>query len=164
MINENLYEFKKGLENAKKYKNKKYLKPVLKNLREVQAEIDIFEETMKQSEKYTAFENKRNDLIRKYAVKDENGNPKSKTQKVNGQEMAFFDIEDTNCFNEEINILQEEYKIDIEEREIQVNNYNEELKEEVEINIIKIDDDLVPDDIDGETYEILLKYMIIEEE
>jgi len=161
MKNKDLFTLKEGLKEAKKLQGVKFAYAVAKNSRLVDHEIELLQETIIPSEDFTEFEDKRNELVKKYAKKDKNGEPKQETQDVNGQTFSFFKIDDIPAYNEEAKPLEEEYKEVIESRNTQLKEYDTQLEEDCGLVLHKVVIDIVPENITGETLE-LIDWMIEE--
>ncbi len=113
---------------------------ILKNLNKLQVECSMIMEAFdnqKMSESFAEFENKRVDLVHKYAVKGENGEFEvSEGNYVLKPEYA-------DIFKKEFDELSEEYKDAINQRKEQMSKLNDSLSEEVQV----------------ETYTIAAKYV-----
>lgn len=122
-------------------RTKKYIEP----------EITSFEEAQKPSAEYIAFENERVDLCKKYAKKDESGQPVV----LNG---AKFDMVEETLpeFDAKFLELQEKYKDAIETRNAHIAKLNEILDEEREVTIHQISESELPESIETSVLEVIL--------
>jgi len=163
MKNKDLFTFKEGLEEAKKLQGVKFAYAVAKNSKLVTGEIESLQETIKPSEEYSEFEKERDEIVKKYAKKDKNGDPKQETQEVNGQTFSFYKIEEEGMadYNKDFEELKEGHKEIIEARDKQLEEYDNLLKEDCDIKVHMTVIDLVPENITGETLE-LIDWMIEE--
>lgn len=102
------------------------------------------------NEQFKIYEQKRLDLIREYAVKNEFGQiVRESVDEVRIKKDKF------NEFNEKVNELANEYKDAIQLRQKEVNDFNVFLQEEVEVEVYKFSNDLIPDDVPQQDYEKL---------
>lgn len=150
MKNKDLFTFKQGLDEAEKFMGVKFAYAVAKNSKLVTEEIEALQKTITPTKKYQEFENKRNNLIKEYAEKDENGNPKEKIQDVNGQEYRYYTVENIPAYNEKVKELSKEYEEEIQKREDQMKDHEKILNEDCTLKFHKIILDNIPEDITGE--------------
>jgi hypothetical protein len=64
-------------------------------------------------------------------------------------------------FAKTLSVLQEEYKDGIDERNKELKDFENFLKEQVEIEVFKFSNDIIPDDISQSMYETLFPLIII---
>lgn len=126
----------------------KFFYAVSKNLTSIEPEVKAINESLKPSEEYSAYEQKRIELCEKHANKDASGQPKTI---MNG---TSYDIsgEDGNIkpeFTAEWEALKVENKEVIEGREAQIKMYEKSLEEECEVKLHKIKLENIPDDACG---------------
>jgi len=101
------------------------------------------------SERFKAYENKRIELCKVYADKDDNNEPILK----NG---IFVGLKDNEEFEKLSYKMIEEYKTDIDEYQDQMSQYNALMEEEVDIELDKFDVDIIPDGlIDGKQFKYI---------
>lgn len=120
-------------------------KDLLKN--EVEA---VEEASQTNSKRYKEYDEKRMKKIEEYAER-ENGKikllPDNRSVKIKEDKL--------DDFNAAILLLQEEYKEGIEEREKEVKEFDNFIKEEIEVEVFKISNDIIPNDISQGAYEVL---------
>lgn len=131
-----------GLQAVSEFPGAKWAYGVAKNLAILKPEIEALQKAYSASEEFMAYESQRLELAQKYSVK-ENGNPK--TIKTGGGEEYI--IADRDKFSQELKKLQKKHKRAIEERQKQIGDFNEILKEEVEIDFYMISPDYIPEEI-----------------
>jgi hypothetical protein len=154
MLKKDLFKLQYILDKCKDRKGIKFAYMVLKNLKKVEAEIALIRELDKPIEGIQEFENKRVDLVKQFAekdekgeyvvVKDKNGAP---NYKVEGEALANYKIEYAK--------LEEEYKDALQKRidlEIGIENI---VNEEIELNLHKIELEAFPEDLDANELEVL---------
>jgi len=163
MKNKDLFTFKEGLTQAKVLPGVKFAYAVAKNSKLVGGEIETLQETIKPTEEYSDFEKERDEIVKKYAVKDKNGGAKQESKEVNGQHFTFYNIEKDkiDISNKELKELNEKFKEAVDARDIQLKEYAELMEVECNIEVHKIVLDLIPEDITGGTIE-LIDWMIEE--
>jgi hypothetical protein len=103
-------------------------------------------------ERYNEYQLKAEKLLEIYADRDENGTIK---QVENNPGYVSLDPKRIEEFKKDSALLENEYKDTIEARNIEVKNYEQLLKEEIEISIYKFSNNLIPIDLDQKNYEIL---------
>lgn len=155
-----MFEIKTLLTVLKKFasvKNKKVAYFALRNSHLLLDELAPLTELEKQffSDEYKEFEQKRIKLINNYQLKDEDGKP------ITNERGPVID-ENNKSLNTEWTKLREEYKSSIEEREEINKQYEEILQEDVEIKVIKISFNDLPDDIVAATEFTSIKLLIKE--
>lgn len=144
-----LYDLLAGLESVKGLKGVKFAYARAKNKKLVLDEIQLFEESIKPSDKFLEYNKKRIELCEKYCQKDKENNPIIKNNKYCG-------LERNNEFEKEIELLNEESKEVINEKKGLEEEYNKMLMEEIELNFHKILLDDVPIDITGQQLELIM--------
>jgi vacuolar-type H+-ATPase subunit I/STV1 len=132
-----------ALNSVSEIKGVKFAYAVLKNRKKIEVQVEedkpIFEEILKPSEGFKEYEQKRIELCVLHSEKDDNGDPITNDNR--------YKIIDTVKFNEELTELSTEYKVSIDDRQNQMNEYNTLMEENIEINFQKIDFDTLPEDI-----------------
>ena len=156
-----MFEIKSLLNILKKFetvKNKKIAYFALRNSHLLVDELAPLNELEKQffSDEYKEFEQKRLELVTKYQLKDEENNPLVKEDGTHdfGAGEAALDVEWKK--------LRAEYKSSIDEREEINKQFEEILKEDVELKVIKINFNDLPDDIIEATEFDIMKLLIKE--
>lgn len=114
MKNKELYKYRDGL-NQCDFKHPRITFIINKNKRLLDEYISDMEKEIKPSEGFLAFSNKREELVKEFCNKDENGNPKIITLK-NGQQI--YDLpqkeDPTSEFNLKLKELEKEHKSNID--------------------------------------------------
>ena len=100
--NRDLFKFRQGFEQlANAEASAEFSFKLIKNLRLVQGGIDILDEMIKPSEKYSKdYQPKVEEIAKKYCVKDKNGSPLPKVA-PNGAALYDFSPEDKIKFDKE---------------------------------------------------------------
>lgn len=119
--------------------NKKFSYALIKNIKTIESEINRLNEIIKPTEDFLQFEQERIAICRSHAIKDENGEPI-----LNGDE---FQIEDMSKFNSDLEPMKMKYQDVLHKRQQQIEKYNSLLDEQVEVELIKIGPDDLPDSI-----------------
>lgn len=139
MTNQDLINLYEGLDKVKDLKGFKFAYAVVRNSNKIKTEITNLEETLKTTEKFNEFETKRIELNKKYAKKDEKGEPII--------EKDAYILENKEEFEKEYELLKEEYKEEITKREEQNKELVKFLKEETTFELFKVKKEDVPQDI-----------------
>lgn len=143
-----------ALANLGGLKGVKFSYGVAKNINIINQEIETFKKAIEPTEDFTTFENERIELCKKHAKKDENNEPLLKDENR-------YDIVDEVAFNKELDTLKEKHKKALDEREQQLKDYANLLKEETTVTLHKIKLADVPEEITVAQLESI--YDIIEE-
>ena len=101
-------------------------------------------------EKFKEYEDKRIEKIGICAARDEQGRAIQETP--NTIKIREDKLEEFKVF---IAALNEEYKEALEKRKKEIKDFEKSLEEEIEIEVYKISNDLIPEDLSQEQYEIL---------
>jgi len=131
-----------GLHAVSGLKGAKWSYGVAKNINNLKSEIEALQKSITPSKEFSEYNNKRLALAQKYAIKKE-GNPQ--TVKIGNTEEYL--IKDKNKFNKELKPLQKEYQKALDEREKQMKEFEEILKEEIKIDLHMVDSDNIPEEI-----------------
>ncbi len=135
-------------------KGVKFSYAVAKNLTILKPEVEAITKANEISKDFEAYDNARVEIARKYAKKDEKGEPEVKdgSYVLNG---------DKENFEKEIAKLQKTHEKAIKEREKQVKDFKELLEKETTIALHKIKLTDIPEDITSQQMSAI--YPIIEE-
>jgi hypothetical protein len=146
MKNKDLYTLSQGLESVGNLVGVTFGYAVNKNKRIIKGEIEVLEESIKTSEGFSEFRKKQEEIVKKYAKKDEKGEfiIKNFNYDIIGNEQ---EIETA------IAPLKEEYKEVIEARETQIKGYNELLEKESGIKLYMVKKEDLPKDITAKQLE-----------
>ena len=134
-----LFALNAGLAACGGLKGVKFAYAIAKNTSIVKKEVDIIQEAIKPSKEFQTYEEKRIQLAMDHAKKDPKGQPIIADNR--------YVIEDQAVFDEAIKNLREENKDVIDGQKKSNEEYEEMLKEEIEIELYKIGQDLLPEDI-----------------
>lgn len=148
---EKAFKLNNLLKTLKNIKNTKFAYAITKNTRLIDAELEIMKEIAQSGvpEKLQEFESKRIALIEKYAEKNEDGTFKT----VNGN----YDVQGDNlvAFQAEYDTLTKEYADTLAENEANNAKVNGMLKEEIDLALIKVKFENLPDDLSAEEIDAL---------
>ena len=148
-----LFTLNDAFESVSQLKGVKFAYVIAKNKNILKGEIDSLQESVKMSEQYLVYEKKRVELCRELARKDKDGKPMMIGSK--------FDIEDKAAFDKTLKKLQDGYPAEIKEREKQLENFEKLCKEEIKIDLHKMKQEDLPEDITPSQIEGIIE--IIEE-
>lgn len=129
---------------------------IKKNKDLLKSEVDAVNEALNtNSKRFKEFEEKRMKIVAECAEK-ENGQfkflPDGKSVTIKNDKIEYF--------TKSITVLREEYKEGLEERDNELKDFNNFIKEEVEIEVFKISNDIIPNDISQSAYETLFPLII----
>lgn len=132
-----------AIDGVSEIKGVKFAFTVLKNRKKLENQVEedrpIFEEILKPSEGFKNYEESRIALCENHSEKNEDG-----TAKTEGDKYSIIDIK---TFNEELENLTEEYKVAVDDRKKQIDEYNNLMEEDITIEFQKINLDFLPEDI-----------------
>ena len=135
------------------YQGVKFSYFVAKNLSILGAEMEVIEKTIKASEAFAVYDQKRVVLAVKYAKKDKDGKPII----VNN----VYQMEDQKAFDKEFEKLKKENKVILDVRMKQIEEYEKLLEEESKITPYKIKQENLPADM--KTFDLRSIFDLIEE-
>ena len=148
---EKAFKLNNLLKALKNIKNTKFAYAITKNTRLIDTELEIMKEIAQSGvpEKLQEFESKRIDLIEKYAEKNEDGTFKT----VNGN----YDVQGDNlvAFQTEYDTLTKEYVDTLAENEANNAKVDGMLKEDIDLTLIKVKFENLPDDLSAEELDAL---------
>lgn len=156
---ENAFRLNNVLKSLKDIKSTKFAYMVCKNTRVIDAEFEIFKELADKGvpESFKDFEKEKIDIIQKFASKDENGNFKSLNNNY------VFEGENEKLLHEEFNELSVKYAETLSQNELNNIKVAEIAKEEIEVNLLKIKFEELPDDLNAEQFDALEPIIISQE-
>jgi hypothetical protein len=134
MKKKDLYQFKQGL-NLTSFEHPRVTYAVNKNKRMLADEIEDMEKTIEADAKMKEYQKKREELATEHAIKDENGNPKTrKVPGLNGEMQFAYDIPDqldlASPYRKKLTKLDKEYKESIDKQTEKEKKYNTEFLED----------------------------------
>ena len=148
---EKAFKLNNLLKALKNIKNTKFAYAITKNTRLIDAELEIMKEIAQSGvpEKLQEFESKRIGLIEKYAEKNEDGTFKT----INGN----YDVQGDNlvAFQTDYDTLTKEYADTLAENEANNAKVDGMLKEEIDLALIKVKVDNLPNDLSAEELDAL---------
>lgn len=142
MKNRDLFELQRQLEAVKDLEGVKFSFVCARNKRTITPVIEALEEASKPKEAFVEFETERGELLKKYAKKDENGEPV--TIQLNENSVQY-DIEDVDKLNKAVEKLKKKHAEAITERENQIAEYEKLLDDEFDVDSLsRMDTDILP--------------------
>ena len=135
----NLYS---GLQAVSGLPGAKWAYGVARNMAKLRPEIEALQKAYVPSEEFIEYEKERVKLAQKHSVKEKG---ESKKIKVGANEEYL--IGDKDKFKQELVKLRKKYKKIIDKEQKQLDDFNEILKEEVEIDFYLIFSDYIPEEI-----------------
>lgn len=157
----------KGLHSCDNMKGKpgedqrKLAYAIAKNFDRVERELDIIRSANKPDKEYDEYEEKRKELCRKHALKDEKGQP---TITFDGVQHVFV-MEDQEFFDSEMEVLQQEYQAVLEREEQRKSDHRKWLEEEeIQFEGHAIKEEWVPEDVTPVQMRALLPFLEPEQE
>jgi pyruvate-formate lyase len=132
----NLYQTLSQLGNLK---GVKFAYIIAKNKEVIKPELVAIQEAGKMKDNYKEYDKERVELNEKYALKEKDGKPVIKDEN--------YQIKDKETFEKALKELQEKHKEAIDEREAQIKEVNDLVKEEIEMDLKTLPLAIVPEDI-----------------
>ena len=132
--NRNLFQLRNALQVVGRHQGVKFAYAVAKNLKMINAEIELLVDTIKPSDKWAEYDNKRVLLCIKYA-EQKDGKPRFENNN--------YIIKDKKKFEKELDELRNEYKVEIDKQDKKLKEYNTvllEQKTDIELHLIPMDD------------------------
>lgn len=151
MIREDYLTFYEEASKLDNLKGVKFAYWISRNKAKIEPEINAVNKASIPSPAYDAYDKERVELAKNHSKKDEKGNP---VTKMIGHRSNFV-IEDQKVFDSELKALQEKHKDAIEEREKQVKEVEDLLKEEITLELYRIPLNIIPEDISVEQMNII---------
>jgi hypothetical protein len=121
--------------------------------------VKSIQEVIKPSEKFIEFETKRNELLKASADIDTNGQPKTYIDPFTQSPAYAIPPSKMESVKESIKVLKEEYIDAINENIKQQPEIEKLMKDEIDISIVSIPFDLVPDEMDIDILRALSPYI-----
>jgi len=150
-IVEIFYVLNELLNEEKSKFNKGFTFAVTRTMDSIKPEVRAIIEARETGvDKYKEYEEKKMELVSKYASKDENGEPVSENS-----QWTFPSPEVKTKAQEELNAIRGDYEEAIQERAKEIDLYNELAAEEVEIEICQTSFERLPDDLLPYQFEAL---------
>lgn len=136
-----------------KYKGAEFNYIIAKNVAKLKPELEALQKGLEPTPEYREYDSKRIEILKKYAVKGENGEPVIEDNS--------FKLADTTTALKEIKFLQEENQELLDARKKQEEDYQELLNKEATIEIHKLKKSDLPEDM--ETPIMIKLFKLIEE-
>lgn len=144
-----------ALDSVSEMKGVKFAFTVLKNRKKILTQIDedkeIFEKILEPSERFKEYETKRIELCVLMSDKDDEGEPLI----VDNQ----YKIIDITTFNIKLEELSTDYTEDINIHQKKMDEYSSLLEEDINIEFIKIDIDVLPEEL-TEKHLLNIEFML----
>ena len=134
-----LYRVLQGINLAGSLTGIKFSYSMSKNKNLIMAELKSAEESLQQSPEMLAFEKDRMELVNEYGTRDKKGN-----LVVENNQYA---IEKMDEFNEKVEALKKVHKEAIDENQKKIDEYNEFMKEEIDMPFHMISMQDIPENI-----------------
>ena len=142
MIKKDLFALQAGLAAVGKLQGVNFAYDVAKNSQIIKHELMALQEAVKPSDKFIEFDQKRIELCREHAEKDEKGG-----SIIVGSE---FSIKDKQAFDADLANLRDEFRDVQDARENQIKEYEQLLEEPCDLNFHKVSKDDLPENITAE--------------
>lgn len=144
IIKKGLNEFM-NLDFTKISVNTDLLFAVMKNDKKVEEEIELLQKLAQERPDYIKYRQERLQLLKKYADKDENGEPIIEKVNVGGfMDDAYKIVKKLSIFKKESAKLDKKFKETIDSRQKQVKEYTEFMEKDVDFELEKVDKKLIP--------------------
>jgi len=155
MKRKNLFKLQEGISMCGNLKGLKFAYCMAKNKKKIDEEIEFIKEFIKPSEEYLDYDRKRIELAKSCAkVKD----GKEEVAVKDGVES--YVMENQEDFNKKVKELQEEYNDALEGRKKQIEDYGKLIEEEIEIELCKIKEKNLPEDITTNQFASISEFII----
>jgi len=163
MLKKEVVALYQGLNRVGNLSGVKFAYAVSRNLAILKPEIEALEKITEPTDEYKKFDEERVKLVEKFALKDDKGKAKMVSMKENPQLTEYVvDPLKQEELNKEFEDLKNEYKEAVEGRENQIKEYNELLNTESEIQLHKISQSEVPNQITASQMNSI--FAIVDEE
>lgn len=139
MKNKQILSLNQALKAVSNLSGIRFCYGVARNTIIVDREIEVFQTTIKASNDFIEYDTKRIELAKECAKKDDKGEPMIKDNS--------YILENQKEFDRKIELLKKDYKEAVEEREKQINAFNDFLEEESNVNLYMINFSDVPENI-----------------
>lgn len=159
MTNTNVLELHNVLLGLKGLKGIKFNYAISKNKALLDAEVKSIHSALDMSDEYKAFEEKRIELAKEYAKRDDTNTPLEERNPQTGQ--TKFIMKDQQAFDVAFKVLSDENKELVDARKKQIEDFNLFLDKENELSLYKIKLEEIPEDITTE--QMVGIYPLIEE-
>lgn len=130
---------------------------IAKNRKLVENELEILQETLKESESFKKYQEERIELAKSHAKKDEKGNPVTETILQGGNPVNSFVIEDQKAWEQEFEALKEKHKEALNQRTEQENAFNLLMEEDSKLEFHKIEESEIPENATAQEVYTLLE-------
>lgn len=148
ILNKDLLRFRKGFENlADVEAHIGFTFKIVKNLRLVEAEIEIFDELIKPTDEYKEkYQKPFEEIAKQHCEKDKGGNPIVRKHEQTGNSYYSFISEEKEIFNEKVKALEEDKDVKpiVEKRKKQIEKYEQLLEKPSTVKFFKIPESELP--------------------
>lgn len=165
MKNWQLFEIKKNWDELKSISgNKDYYLPLVKNIKLIEVELEALELMKPKSEEFDKFMKEKDSLLKKYSVKDSNGEAVKIIEDVEGVQYYKYDIDPNNLeeFNSSAKELSEKYREPIEEVKSKELAYMSALNAESTVTFNKIKECNLPSVMSPKLTELIYDFIEFE--
>lgn len=160
ILNRDILRFKQGFESLGNIEaSAEFSYKVIKNLRILQKELEIFDEMIKPSKEYTEkYQPEIEKVAKEYCKKDKGGNPVPRMTPT-GQTMYDFDPAEKEKFDKRVEELEKDPKFAsiITARKKQVDKYTDLMEKASELTFIKIPQRCLPEKISPRNLEMIFE-------
>lgn len=136
--------------------NAKFKYFVWKNKKLIQDELEIIEKSLVISDEFKKYDSERVELCKTHSNKDESW----EAIMINNS----FDIIDKWLFTIDMKELQEKHKETLEAYAKQIEDYDKLLNEETQLELVKVWDDNIPDELEQKVLDVLIRLDLIKED
>lgn len=155
LTNNDLFGLYQQLNSFKDLSGVKFNYAVARNIAKLKSETESLQKSIEVTEDYKAYDAQRVELAKKYAKKDEKGEPVIENNN--------YKLEDEKGFNKEVKDLQEKNKKTMDARAKQMKEFEALLKEESNVELYTIPLELVPESITTEQMKAILPLIVDEQ-
>ena len=144
-----LFRFHAGLEAVGEYRGIKFAYAVVKTLRLVDTEVANLKKSNAWSDAFKEFEKEREVLVKQYAKKDKDGNPKT----VQTGNKIGIEIENGEAYNSGLGKLEKKHAKAVKEQKEKDAEYEKFLEEPAEVKVHTVPESVLPKDISAKHLE-----------
>lgn len=147
-----LLELNAALKSLERVMNTKFAYAVSKNQDEIESEIKAIQKAGKMSPRFTEYEKKRFDLVKKHAQYDDQGKMIENPDRTVA-------MKNLSTFEAELEPIRLEYKDALDEREQQIKDFEEDMEAEYKFEHFAIAWKNTPEDLRADELRPILKLM-----
>jgi hypothetical protein len=139
LTKQQVLDLNKGLHNVSRLGGARFAYAVARNLSKLNSEVESIAAAFDAHENFIAYDKERAEVAATFAEKNPDGSPKLEGQR--------YIVTDEDALAKALEPVKEKHKAAIEEREKQIKDFEELLKEEVEIDIYMVNQIFLPETI-----------------